>query len=89
MMFEWESDRYLKGNFMHDFISFLERRDGDLWLSHYETISEMSMAEIEAREPKDGKWVDDTHYGFNVEGDDCDGLVQNNCYMVTFDGQSY
>jgi hypothetical protein len=56
---------------MYDFISYLSKRDSDLWLNHYETISEMSAAEVEARKPKDGDWIDPSHYGFNVEGDDC------------------
>ena len=84
---------------MHDFISFLERRDGDLWLSHYETISEMSMAEIEARKPKDGEWLKDDVYGFNVEGDECQDYELpidydnfpnklKQCYIVSFSGGS-
>ena len=44
---------------MYNFISFLERRDDDLWFRHYETISEMSLAELEARKPKDGLWYRD------------------------------
>jgi len=68
---------------MYNFISFLERRDSDLWFRHYETMSEMNMTELETRKPKDGHWENDTTYAFNVEGDDC-GLA--NCYIVDFLG---
>ena len=71
---------------MYNFISFLERRDDDLWFRHYETISEMSMAELEARKPKDGRWEDSTTFVFNIEGDDCGGSgpMDERCYKVVF-----
>ena len=65
---------------MYNFISFLERRDDDLWFRHYETISEMSVAEVEARKPKDGHWSDDNNFHFNVEGDECG---KEYCYKVS------
>jgi len=68
---------------MYDFISYLSKRDSDLWLSHYETISEMSATEVEARKPKDGEWLDQNHYGFNVEGDDCESSSDKYCYIVS------
>ena len=76
---------------MYNFISFLERRDDDLWFRHYETISEMSMAELETRKPKDGRWENDNTYVFNVEGDDSfETLVRcgfPHCYVVNFSRQ--
>jgi len=70
---------------MYNFISFLERRDDDLWFRHYETISEMSLAELEARKPKDGHWLSPSQYQFNIEGDDCGNKF---CYDVFFGGDS-
>ena len=47
----------------------------------------MTATEVEARKPKDGEWIDQNHYGFNVEGDDCESSSDKYCYIVIiYDG---
>jgi hypothetical protein len=71
---------------MLDFISFLGKRDEDLYYHHLEVVLERSVAEVESNPPKDGAWIDNNHFGFNVEGDE-EGLRENQRrYMVAFGG---
>jgi hypothetical protein len=70
---------------MKTFFEYLERRDDYLWLSDYESISEMSITELETRKPKDGNWLSPSQYQFNVEGDNCGNEF---CYDVFFGGDS-
>lgn len=69
---------------MLDFISFLGKRDEDLYYRHLEVVLERSVAEVESNPPKDGAWLDNNIFGFNVEGDE-DGLRENERrYKVSF-----
>ena len=67
----------------------MKRFDGIMcfrgWLnmveSSYEAIYEVTAAEVESLQPKDGRWIDNNRYLFNVEGDNC-GTKENPCYSI-------
>lgn len=78
---------------MYDFISFLGKRDEDLYYHNLEVVLERSVAEVESNPPKDGRWEGQLVFSFNVEGDE-DGLgeivigdgskIKENRYKVSF-----